>query len=49
MEDKWLDYNGLNKNFFNTTQLPWNDFVWNILLVNFFLIYYPYKPFVPLS
>ena len=24
MEDKWLYYNGLNKNFFNTTRLRWN-------------------------
>jgi len=25
MDDKWLYYNDLNKNFFNTTRLRWND------------------------
>ena len=27
MEDKWLYYNGFNKNFFKTTRLPLNEFV----------------------
>ena len=25
MEDKWLYYNGFNKNFFNTTRLRWSS------------------------
>ena len=26
MEDKWLFYNGLNKNFLNTTRFRWSSF-----------------------